>query len=221
MPVAASTSDTERLGSETLWREFSGRLGAFVSRRVSSGADVDDIVQWVFLQLHRSLGEIRNGERIHAWLYSTARRAIGDYYRSRTRRREVPSGDALDLDRLHASRWPAPDAPGERAEVAACLAPLVERLAPVDREAIVLTEIRGLRLADAAVRAGVSLSGMKSRSQRARRRLRQAMLDCCHVALDVRGTPISCTTRAVAAGPCCDKRARTRDLEARREESTR
>ena len=84
----------------------------------SNPADVDDIVQWVFLQLHRSLGEIRSGERIHAWLYSTARRAIADYYRSRSRRREVPSGDALDLDELGRERTGAPTTATARQEVA-------------------------------------------------------------------------------------------------------
>jgi len=194
------------MGVETLWLEFRERLRAFVARRVSNRTDVDDIVQWVFLQMHRSLAEIRSGERIHAWLYSTARRAIADYYRSGSRRREVLSGDALDLDALQlGSDVQTEVGNDERQEVAACLAPVVERLAPTDRQAIVLTEIQGLRLADAAAQAGLSLSGMKSRVQRARHRLRKAMLDCCHLALDGRGTPISCAKRDQVSGPCCPK----------------
>ena len=84
MQVAAWRSGVETAGRapRRVWLEFRDRLRAFVSRRVSNPADVDDIVQWVFLQLHRSLGGIRSGDRIHAWLYSTARRAIVDYYRS-------------------------------------------------------------------------------------------------------------------------------------------
>lgn len=180
--------------SETAWMEFHTRLRAFVGRRVANPADVDDIVQFAFLQLHRGLGEIRNGERIHAWLYSTARRAIADYYRSRSRRLEVPSGGAVDLDAL-AQMGTLADG-DERQEVARCLAPVVDRLSAADQEAILLTEVQGLRLADAARRGGVSLPGMKSRVQRARRRLREAMLACCHVALDGRGAPVRCEKRA-------------------------
>lgn len=95
----------------------------------------------------------------------------------------------------------------ERREVTDCLAPLVEHLNPTDREAIVLTEIQGLRLADAASRAGLSLSGMKSRVQRARHKLRSAILDCCEVALDGRGAPIGCAKRDPLRGACCDKPA--------------
>lgn len=179
--------------AEAAWLEFRSRLRAFVARRVANPADVEDIVQFAFLQLQRGLGAIRDGERIHAWLYSTARRAVADYYRSRRRQLEVPSGDAVDFDELAATA-DAPDDGGRR-EVTRCLAPVLRRLAPSDQEAILLTEVQGLRLADAAVRAGVSLPGMKSRVQRARRRLREAILACCHVALDGRGAPIGCAQR--------------------------
>ncbi|MET0556819.1 MAG: sigma-70 family RNA polymerase sigma factor [Vicinamibacteria bacterium] len=179
------------------WSELRRRLRAFVARRIANRADADDVVQRVFLQLHRSLADIRSGETVRAWLYTTARRAIADHHRAGARRREVASGDALDLERLEASAAPRPD-DGARAEVASCLAPVVERLDRNDREAITLIEIHGLRLADAAARSGLSLPGMKSRVQRARRRLRTAVLACCRLTLDGQGMPIACARRAPA-----------------------
>jgi RNA polymerase sigma-70 factor, ECF subfamily len=210
MQVAVRERDAAGVATDSgaLWLEFRHSLRAFVARRVTNPADVDDIVQWVFLQMHRSLGEIRSGARVHAWLYTTARRAIADYYRSRTRTREVPSGDALDLDVLGAGAGPASrEGVDERAEVAACLAPVVERLGAADREAIRLIEIEGARLADAAALSGLSLPGMKSRIQRARRRLRQAMLACCQLALDGRGMPIGCEGHAPTGGRTCGSSA--------------
>lgn len=191
----------EAAAAETAWREFRGQLRAFVARRVGDAADVDDIVQHAFLQLHRGLGAIRNRERVHAWLYSTARRGIADHYRSRGRRVEVASGDVADLDALARTDRAAGEE-GGRQEVARCLAPVLQRLAPADREAILLTEVQGLRLADAALRVKVSLPGMKSRVQRARRRLREAILACCRVALDGRGAPIGCERRDGPRATC-------------------
>ena len=199
--VATGGGEPPVVVSETVWTEFRARLRAFVARRVANPADVDDIVQLAFLQLHRGLGGIRSGERIHAWLYSTARRAIADYYRSRSRQIEVPSGDAVDLDEW-AGMDGAPEGE-ERQEVARCLAPVLGRLGAADHQAILLTEVEGLRLADAARRVHVSLPGMKSRVQRARRRLREAMLACCHIALDGRGAPIRCEQRERAARQGC------------------
>ena len=100
--LAASGAGAGRHGHRDALARVPRAAPGFVARRVSNPADVDDIVQRVFLQMHRSLGRIRAGERIHAWLYSTARRAIVDYYRAGTRRREVPAGDAADLEALQA-----------------------------------------------------------------------------------------------------------------------
>jgi RNA polymerase sigma-70 factor (ECF subfamily) len=56
-----------------------------------------------------------------------------------------------------------------------------------DSEALRLIEFEGLTQVEAARRSGLSLSGMKSRVQRARFRLRSALDDCCRIALDRRG----------------------------------
>lgn len=185
--VAAARTDTET------WTELRRRLRAFVARRVGS-ADVDDVVQGVFLRLQSGAAGIRDRDRVHAWLHTTARRAVVDYYRGRARSREVFAGGAADLDALDtAPAWE--DASDDRAEVAACLAPVAERLAPADREAIALVEVEDLPLAAAASRLGLGMPAMKSRIQRARRRLRDAILACCRVALDGTGMPIACASR--------------------------
>jgi RNA polymerase sigma-70 factor (ECF subfamily) len=74
-----------------------------------------------------------------------------------------------------------------RGELAACIAPLLKGLSPRFREALTLTEIEGLTQAQAAERLDLSLSGMKSRVQRARRQLKQVVVQCCEVELDARG----------------------------------
>jgi RNA polymerase sigma-70 factor (ECF subfamily) len=70
------------------------------------------------------------------------------------------------------------------------------------REALLLTEYAGLTQQELAVRAGISLSGAKSRVQRGRERLKQLLLDCCHVELDRRGGIID--YRPNCAGCSCD-----------------
>ena len=50
-----------------------------------------------------------------------------------------------------------------------------------------LTSLRGLTQAEAARQVGISLSGMKSRVQRCRDQLRQMLVRCCEIDVDVRG----------------------------------
>jgi RNA polymerase sigma-70 factor (ECF subfamily) len=82
-----------------------------------------------------------------------------------------------------------PDSEDERvaeAELAPCLTPMVARLAEPYRSAIEMTSVQGLTQTEAAKRAGVSVSGMKSRVQRARDQLKQMLLRCCEVDVDRR-----------------------------------
>ena len=72
-------------------------------------------------------------------------------------------------------------------ELAPCLTPMIGRLAEPYRTAIELTSLRGLTQAEAARHVGISLSGMKSRVQRGREQLRQMLVRCCEIDVDVRG----------------------------------
>ena len=165
-----------------MWAEFAGRLRAFVARRVPPGIEPDDVVQEIFLRVMRHLPSLRDIERIEAWLFQIARNTLHDAMRVRQRR--DGRTDPLDLD------VPADvkieDVRAAEAELAPCLTPMVARLAAPYRQAIELTSADGLTQAEAAKRAGVSVSGMKSRVQRAREQLKVMLLQCCEVDIDRR-----------------------------------
>ena len=194
------TPDTERV-----WGELHTNIHRFVSRRVRQVADVDDIVQRIFLQVHRSLPTLREADRLHAWIYQVTRRAIADHYRAPVHRHEVPAGAALDdvPDDLPEAGRVGEDEPSVLRELAACLQPLLADLALVDQGALRLVEVDGQTQVEAARRLGLSVSGMKSRVQRARRRLRSAVEACCRVEVDRRGGLIAYEPRG---GGRCESR---------------
>jgi len=63
---------------------------------------------------------------------------------------------------------------------------MLEGLPPAHRQALQMTEYEGLTQREATGRLGPSVSGAKSRVQRARTRLKTLLLDCCHFELDRR-----------------------------------
>ena len=203
----AATPPAE-LDPAALWREFGPPLRGFLARRVPPGVDAEDLLQDVFLRVIRSLDRLPPVDRPEAWLFQIARNALRDSLRARLRR--DGRTDSLDVD------LPAEgDQVGERnaeAELAPCLTGMVGRLAEPYRTAITLTSLQGKTQADAARQLGVSNSGMKSRVQRGRAQLREMLVRCCAIAVDVRGgvsdfhklAPVSCTDRAPAAsaGSC-------------------
>jgi RNA polymerase sigma-70 factor (ECF subfamily) len=64
---------------------------------------------------------------------------------------------------------------------------MLNSLSPQDRQALILTEYQGLTQKEFGERMGLSFSGAKSRVQRAREKLKQQLLACCHFELDRRG----------------------------------
>jgi RNA polymerase sigma-70 factor, ECF subfamily len=176
--------------TQDIWAEFGHRLHGFIARRVASDADADDILQEVFLRIHRHAGAVERRERLTSWLFQVTRNAIIDYYRA-TERRELPAGALSDLEGVGddaTGSGEASDAePAAHRELATCLRPMIERLPPLYREAVTLIDLEGLPQKAAAERAGLSLSGMKSRVQRGRQALGELMQECCQVELDASG----------------------------------
>jgi RNA polymerase sigma-70 factor (ECF subfamily) len=167
----------------TLWRDFSPPLRAFLARRVPPGVEADDLLQEVFLRVVRHLGTLRGTDRPEAWLFQITRNALRDTLRARQRR--DGRTDPLESDLPAETDTEAVRA--AEAELAPCLTAMVGRLDEPYRTAIDLTSLKGFTQAEAARQAGISLSGMKSRVQRGRDRLRQMLIDCCRIDVDVRG----------------------------------
>jgi RNA polymerase sigma-70 factor (ECF subfamily) len=187
------------------WQDLEGKIRPFIARRVGNPADVDDVLQDVFLRMQRGLGALRDEQRFGPWVYQVARSAIIDHRRVAARH-PLPGAQGPGHEE-QASEAAGDEEDGEvEREVASYIAPFVAMLPSPYREALTLTELEGLTQKQAAEMLGISLSGTKSRVQRGRAQLRRALEDCCHIALDPRGRVIECEPRpdGKLPGGCCD-----------------
>ena len=186
-----------------IWRDIRGSLRVFIAKRVANEAEIEDILQEVFLRVHRRLDRLNDPDRLVAWLYQIAHNAVIDYYRSPERRRELPVGLAGDLERNVPASLPVGDASGRlRMELAACLRPMLDRLSTDYRQAVTMVELEGLTQQAAAKRLGLSVSGMKSRVQRGRKQLKQLLDECCVIELDRRRGIKDYEVRDAGCDPC-------------------
>jgi RNA polymerase sigma-70 factor (ECF subfamily) len=169
--------------TEELWQLVHDGLRAFIAKRVNDQGHVDDILQDVFVRVHRQIDSVSDPSRLVSWIYQVTRNAIIDHYRKPGRQREILSGLSAELKVLNKVSETSTaifrgDAAEPRTELAACLRPMIERLSQDYRDAITLVELEGLTQQAAAKQMGISLSGMKSRVQRGRARLKQMLADC-------------------------------------------
>ncbi|MDZ7920572.1 sigma-70 family RNA polymerase sigma factor [Rhodoferax sp.] len=158
------------------WTRHEPELRGWARHRLHNAADVEDLLQDLFLK------GLRQGERfcsVHnarAWLFEVARNTLAD--RLRVARSTVELPDDLA----------SPEDEAETVDtLTACLPRVLSELSAEDREAITLCDLQGLPQADYAHAKGITLSAAKSRVQRARVRMKQQMTTACQVQLDTAG----------------------------------
>ena len=163
------------------WDESIDRVRAFVAARVGDPELAADITHDVVVRSIAS-GDLDHVDNPMAWLYRSARNAVIDHYRTRR------VHDPFDGD----DEWPDPgpldNEPNDATrELARCLQPMIDELPPAAREALTRVDLEGQTHHQAASQLGLSVSGMKSRVQRARRQLKDVLQQCCTVGLDRTG----------------------------------
>lgn len=173
----------------SIWEASSGKVRGYLRHHLRSAADVDDVLQEVFVRVHRHARQLDGETHLSGWLFAVARSALVDF--QRRHRRPIPLPDAAEDD-VEAGL-------AEHSGIAAGLRELVASLPEAYASAVTLVDLDGLSLKDAAERLGLSLSGAKSRVQRGRRLVRDALLRCCHFVVDRYGTILE----AQAACCCC------------------
>lgn len=161
---------------ETAWSAHRAELMRFLRHKLGEEGQAEDLLQDVFLRATQHLETFCAVNNRRAWLFQVARNAVIDYYR-----KHRPS-DPLPDDLAAAAPEDDPLAP-----LCTCLVNQIEALPPADREALKLSELDGVPQKDVARAQGLSVSGAKSRVQRARVKLRDLIVDACHVEFDERG----------------------------------
>lgn len=186
-----------KITTEQIWRELSDRLRQFIRLRVASAADVDDILQTVFLRIHQKIDELHQIERLESWVFQITRNAVTDHFR---KKRDVQNdslaqnvvADLKSIDNLNR-------------QVAGCLTTLIDYLPEDQKRAVSMYELKGISQKEIADRESISLSGAKSRVQRGRKTLETMLKDCCQFQFDRYGNILQCKaedTKSCTAGDC-------------------
>ena len=153
---------------EALYREHSPRLYALARRMTGSSPESEDLLQEIFLQVHRKLDSFRGDAALGTWLYRLAVRQCLDFLRSRQGRMRAASSPIED----EASYMPSTrETPGARIDIDRAVA----RLPDGCRIAFVLHDVEGLEHKQISDMLGMSEGTSKSQVFKARMKLR-AML---------------------------------------------
>jgi RNA polymerase sigma-70 factor, ECF subfamily len=159
-----------RLDAQALFRAHAPFVASFLHRLGTPRDDVDDLVQEVFLVVHRKGGYVPGPARPRTWLAAIAVRVGQAGHRVRTRRREGPDERALGA----AVSSYDPAATLEQRRALARVQSALDTLDLEHRAAFVLYELEGDSCESIASSFAVPIGTVYSRLHHARRRFLDA-----------------------------------------------
>jgi RNA polymerase sigma-70 factor (ECF subfamily) len=148
-------------------------------RFTGDGAGAQDLVQETLAKAARSHGPREPGKE-RAWLAAIAMNAARDNARKVLRRHEVPAADGM-LETAVSAEEPSPEEVLLDAEMATCIAELLDRLPGPQREVVALHDLIGLNHREIAERLGISEANSRVTLHRGRLGLREIFSEGCEL----------------------------------------
>lgn len=156
----------DREAYTSLLDELASVIRAFVRKTLGDVPLVDDCVQESLIAIHDARRSYDPRRRFRPWMFAIVRhKTIDAVRRADVRRRH--EAEPADVAGGHG------EAPA--AERAAETRRVLQGLSEPFREALVLTKYEGYTIEEAAARAGISATAMKTRVHRALRRVRRLL----------------------------------------------
>jgi RNA polymerase sigma-70 factor (ECF subfamily) len=173
---------------EELWKELSSPVRGYLRKQTGSDADADDLLQEVFLRIHRNVCHLRDTSKLQGWVYRIAHNVVISHVRSPRNR------VSAELD---AETIPDDSEPSGRdvIDLTPTLRRFMKQLPEIYREPLVRQEFQGQSLQEIAQDLGLTLTATKSRVSRGRGMLREMLDRCCRFEFDRRGRVIEAIPR--------------------------
>jgi RNA polymerase sigma factor (sigma-70 family) len=145
----------------------------FLTGRVTSPALAEDILQAAYLKALEHASTLRAGESARAWFYRILRNAVIDYHRHRAVEDRALETWAAELE----TEVPANDLTQDL--VCKCIARVIPSLKPSYAEILNAVDLDETPLAAFAASRTITLLNATTRIHRARKALRQRLIETC------------------------------------------
>jgi len=177
LPVDDATVARAAAGDAAAFRAVYERhrvdVARLVFRMLGRRSDIDDVVQEVFVQVHRSLRDFRGQSKFTTWLHRVTVNVVLMHRRA-ARSRPVFADEALPESRADAAVTP-PDEDADRRERMRAFGRVLDKLADKKRDVFVLHELEGHTPAEIARIVGAPVLTVRTRLFYARRDLEKLM----------------------------------------------
>lgn len=164
-----------------LWHRFSESLRRFILNKVKNDDLADDLLQETFIRIHSKIDTLRDETKVQSWVFQIARNIINDHYRKST---------PTSVDEVPETLEDEEESDETMMETIRDMVHFLNDLSYQDCQAICEVELEGSSIKDYAAKTGISYTAAKTRVARARHKLSDLLMNCCHYEFDKYGTVI-------------------------------
>lgn len=157
---------------DAIWKLYNDSLYNLIANKTSNYQEAEDILQEVSLKLVAAIDNNSDIKNIKSWLFQVTKNTIADHYKGKNR------GEIKEsiFQQLHSSDN----------EIEGCVCDIVgfvikNYLPEKYAEPLYMSDIEKVPQKKIAEQMGLSISGMKSRIQRARIMLKEMVLECVEI----------------------------------------
>jgi RNA polymerase sigma-70 factor, ECF subfamily len=193
--LVARCREGDRRAFAELFRDHCGSVTQLIHRMTGGSSELEDLVQEVFVQVHKSLGSFRNQSRLSTWIY---RIAVNVVLMHRRARRSRPLSIAPPREPSVDEAAAPPDEQLARRRRIEAFYRVLERVAEKKRTVYVLHELQGLSPAEISGIVSAPVLTVRTRLFYARREVLTLLAAEPTLAGVMEGIPLS---EPPAAGP--------------------
>ena len=145
----------------------------FILKKVKNKDATNEIFQNSFLKIHKNINQIKELEKVKAWIFQIVRNEIANYFNQKSK-----YSNQLNVNKTETSN--------DYQEVC-CFDKFINELPDNYKDVIELVYIDGKKQYEAAEILEISLANVKARIRRAKSILKQNFQECCKFTLNKNG----------------------------------
>ncbi|MCB0550373.1 MAG: RNA polymerase sigma factor [Phaeodactylibacter sp.] len=171
--------DGSQLAYSLIVERHERMLRAVITRYLKEEEDIQEALQDTFVRMYRALPGFRRECKLSSWLCRIAISTAINRYKSKSRRYEQVSVDAIP-EAYHLAGIPEALDRIERRETSQWLEQALGQLSGKDATVLTLFYLQGLSVEEICQATGMTSSNVKTRLMRARQRLREVVRQQFH-----------------------------------------
>jgi len=159
------------------WEDLNKHLLFFIKKRIKNKEDAEDILQDVYIKLHKNIDALTDEEKLVSWIYQITRNTINDCYKKCYRLKKV------EFEEYHIELTQEEEE-NLNDEILISMKKIIEELPKDSKELIKLYEFEDMSHKEISKKLEIKENTSKSRLKRAKEKLKNQLDECCVFQID-------------------------------------